>query len=85
VFLWDAETNEVEQVFIPIEQGVISREHIDEPAERDERLESFVSKLDHNIELGISYKTNMRNHLAKNAKSISPNVTKLIWGSMECK
>jgi DNA repair exonuclease SbcCD nuclease subunit len=83
VFLWDAETNEVEQVFVPIENGVVSREHIDEPAERDERLESFVSRLDHNIELGISYRTNIRNHLAKNAKSISPNVVKLIWGSMK--
>jgi DNA repair exonuclease SbcCD nuclease subunit len=81
VVLWDAETNEYERVYIPIEQGVISREHIDTITERDERLESFVSKLDHNIELGISYKTNMRNYLAQN--KIAPNVTKTIWRSME--
>jgi DNA repair exonuclease SbcCD nuclease subunit len=83
VFLWDATSNTVEQVFVPIEQGVINREHIDAVTERDERLESFVSRLDHNIELGISYNTNMRNHLAKNRRSIRPNVSNIIWRSFE--
>jgi DNA repair exonuclease SbcCD nuclease subunit len=83
VVLWCAETNEYERVYIPIEKGVISREHIDEVTERDERLESFVSRLDHNIELGISFKTNLRNHLAKNAKLIPKNVVDLIWKSFE--
>lgn len=81
VFLWDAETNTVEKVFIPIENGVVSREHIDVGTERDERLEAFVSRLDHNIELGISFRTNLRNYIAKN--SISKEVTNLIWGSLD--
>jgi DNA repair exonuclease SbcCD nuclease subunit len=79
VFLWCAETNEVEQVFIPIEKDVISREHIEAIHQRDERLESFISKLDHDIELGISYTTNMRNHLAKN--KIPKSITDIIWGT----
>jgi DNA repair exonuclease SbcCD nuclease subunit len=82
VFLWDAITNTIEQVFIPIEQGVISREHIDEVADVNDRLEAFVSRLDHDVELSIKYKVNMRNYLAKNRRRIAPEVVRLIWGSM---
>lgn len=81
VFLWYAENNSVEQVFLPYEKGVVSRQHIEKEEERDERLEAFVSRLDHNIELGISYKTNMRNYLGKN--KISKSITDIIWGTMK--
>jgi DNA repair exonuclease SbcCD nuclease subunit len=81
VFLWYAEANTVEQVFVPIEDGVISREHIDKVEERDERLEAFISKLDHNIEITISFQENMRNYLAKN--KISKSVSDIIWESMK--
>lgn len=80
VFLWCAATNEVEQVFIPIEKGVISREHIDEPQERNERLTAFVDRLDKNIELTISYKENMKRHLAKN--KVKKSTSDIIWKSM---
>lgn len=82
VFLWYADTNEVEQVFIPIEKGVISREHIEKVEERDERLEAFISKLNHDVEISISYQKNMREYLAKNTKDIPKNVANIIWRSL---
>ena len=77
VFLWDSKSNEVEKVYVPIEQNVISREHIEKVKERDERLESFISKLDNNVELSISFKNNLRNHIAVN--NVDKDVIKIIW------
>lgn len=81
VYLWCSETNEVERVFVPIESGVISREHIDKVDNRDERLEAFISRLDHNIDITISYNDNMRNYLAKN--DIKKSVSNIIWEAMK--
>lgn len=45
VYLWYADTNTVEPVYIPIKEGVITREHIEKKEERDQRIEAFISKL----------------------------------------
>jgi DNA repair exonuclease SbcCD nuclease subunit len=45
VYLWYAKENKVEPVFVPIEEGVITREHIVVKEQRDERLTAFVEKL----------------------------------------
>lgn len=81
VYLWYADTNTVERVFVPIEKDVICRDHIDSVEERDERLEAFISRLDNNIEIGISYKENMKAYLSKN--NIPKPVVDLIWEVME--
>jgi len=81
VYLWYAETNEVERVYVPIESGVISREHIDQIVERDERIEAFLSKVNCDIEISISFKNNMKNYLASN--EIVPSIKKLIWEVMQ--
>ena len=80
IFLWGAETNEVDQVFVPIEKNVISREHIDKVEIRDERLEAFVSRLDTKIDISISFKQNLKEHIAKN--KISKNIQDIIWGCL---
>lgn len=81
VYLWYADTNTVERVFVPIEKDVICRDHIDSIEERDERLEAFISRLDNNIEISVSYRENIKAYLAKN--SIPKAVTNIIWGVME--
>lgn len=45
VALWYAEDNHIEWIELPIEQDVISREHIEIQQDRDERMEAFVSRL----------------------------------------
>lgn len=81
VYLWYADTNTMERVFVPIEKNVICRDHIDSVEERDERLEAFISRLDNNIEISVSYRENIKAYLAKN--KISKAVTDIIWEVME--
>jgi len=59
VYLWYADTNTVEPVYLPIEQNVISREHIDKMAERGDRIDAFISKLDDDWEAGVSFEENL--------------------------
>ena len=82
VFLWYAETNEVERVFLPINKNVVSREHIEVKEEHDERIEAFVSSLRKNdvVEVGISYEEMMKRYIAEN--NISKPVEILIYEAM---
>lgn len=66
VYLWYAEDNHVEPVFAPIELGVVSREHLTAPEEREERLSAFVSRLTNDIEVGLSFSQNMERWLSRN-------------------
>lgn len=66
VYLWYAEKNEVEPVYLPIEEGVVSREHIEVVERREERIEAFVSRLNQDVEIGLSFERNMERHLAAN-------------------
>lgn len=64
VYLWSRETNEVEPVFIPIEKGVVSREHIDR---RDTTtIEAYVRRLEGEVDVNLSFRENMRKYLAEN-------------------
>lgn len=76
VFLWRASDNEIEQVFLPIEKNVISREHIDLENEKDERIESFVSRLKDNVEITLSFKSNLDRFVNKN--KVREGVQKII-------
>jgi len=80
VYLWYADTNTVERVFVPIEKDVISREHIDKVEERDERLEAFISRLNHDIDISVSYQDNMKKYLSQN--NISKAIQNIIWESI---
>ena len=59
VYLWYAKTNTVEPIYLPIEQDVISREHIDKISEREDRIDAFISKLDNDWEAGVSFEENL--------------------------
>jgi len=80
VFLWCADTNEVEQVFLPIEQGVVSREHIEVKKQRDDRIECFVSNLKKDVDVGLSFGDNISKRIA--ADNVSKPVQKLIYNAM---
>lgn len=79
VFLWFAETNEIEAVPVPIEKGVISREHIDVIDRKDERINAFVSKLSGEMEVGLSFENNLEEFFRTN--KIRNQVESLVWGS----
>lgn len=81
IFLWYKETNEVEQIKIPIEQGVITREHIDKTKDRDERIEAFVEKLNNDWETEVNYKENLTRFFQAN--DIDLEIENIVWQCLE--
>jgi len=76
VYLYYAESNRVEPVYLPIEEGVIDTTHIEEAEVKEERREAvfaYIEKLKGEIELGLDYESNCKKYLAgnKTAKEIS--------------
>lgn len=78
VFLWYAEDNSIEQVFIPIEEGVISRDHIDVKKEKDNRLDAFVEKLGEQVVTGINFHHNLEVACGTD-DTISSQVKDKVW------
>ena len=66
IWLYYAETNEVKPVYLPIEDGVISREHIEIEAERNERIDAFFTKLKTDFKLTMNFKQNLIRFFNKN-------------------
>jgi len=81
VFLWYASTNTVEQVFLPIEEGVISREHIEKTEERDNRIDAFVSSLNTEFGTELSFEKNLELFYQQNR--IRGKVKQIITESLE--
>jgi len=80
VYLWYGENNKVEPVYLPIEQDVITREHIDRKDQRDERIDAFISRLDNEWEAAVSFEENMERFAQTNKirKSVMDIVIKAI-------
>lgn len=66
VWLYYAETNEVKSVYLPIEKGVISREHIEIKNERNERIDAFIGRLKTDFKLTMNFKQNLIRFFNKN-------------------
>lgn len=81
VYLWYAETNTVKPVYLPIEDNVISREHIERKEERDGRIEAFISQLDSEWEAEISFEENLKRFFSHN--KIRDSVKDIVMNSIE--
>jgi len=66
VYLWEAKSNSVEAVYLPIEQGVIDRSHIDTKKEKDARIEAYTTRLSERYEVGLSYEENLKAYFEEN-------------------
>lgn len=66
VYLWYAKTNTVKAVRLPMEENVISREHIERKEQRDERIEAFVERLNDDWDTGVSFEENLDRFEKKN-------------------
>ena len=66
VWLYYAETNTVEPVYLPIKEGVISREHIEIKNERNERIDAFIAKVKTDFKLTMNFKENVIRFFDKN-------------------
>lgn len=81
VYLWYADTNTVEPVYLPIEKNVISREHIEVKEERDNRIDAFVSGLDTDWKAKMSFEDNIEKFRKKN--KIKKSIMKIVYEAIE--
>jgi len=65
VYLWYAENNSVECVYLPICQDVITRKHIDISKSRSSKFDALITRVKEDVEIKLSYENNMRNYLDK--------------------
>ena len=66
VYKWYADTNMVEAVYLPTEENVISRIHIESKEERDERMEAFVSRMQDDFAIELSFENNLEEYFKVN-------------------
>jgi len=66
VYLWCAEDNSIEPVYLPIKKGVVIREHIDQKEKREARMSSFVTRLSEQWEVGLSFEDNLKKFYREN-------------------
>jgi len=66
VYLWEAKSNRVEVVYLPIERHVIDRSHIDTKKEKDARIEAYTTRLSERYEVGLSYEENLKAYFEEN-------------------
>lgn len=66
VWLYYAKTNEVKPAYLPIEENVISREHIEVQQERNKRIDAFISKVKTDFKLTMSFHRNLMRFIGKN-------------------
>ena len=83
VYLWYADTNSVERVYIPIEKDVISNEHIELKEREDRWLNAYIEKLNTEFSDGlkIDYNGNMEVFIAQN--EIRKPVENAIWEALD--
>jgi DNA repair exonuclease SbcCD nuclease subunit len=83
VYLYYAETNEVEAVDVPIDKGVITREHIDKVQERDDRIDAFISrlKIERDEKMSVSFEAFMRKFFDNNR--VRRDIKNIIYKAME--
>jgi len=63
-FIYDMDS--IKQHFIPIEDNVISRDHLEQKKEKDEKLHSFVESLSGDYEIETSFEKNVSNFIKNN-------------------
>jgi len=80
VYLWYAETNTVEQVVLPYEKNVISREHIEAPQQRAERMKAYIEHMNLEWQASIKFKDNLVIHFKENRTP--KKIKEMIWASM---
>lgn len=81
VYLYNAESNTVEPVFIPIEEGVITREHLEKEEMRNERIDSFVSQLSEKWKVSMSFEENLQRFEKKN--NVRESVMNIVYKTLE--
>jgi predicted phosphodiesterase len=81
IYLWFAEDNTVQRIYLPIVEGVISREHLDIKEQRNERIDAFVSKLNDEYQAEMSFEENLESFF--NINNVREPIKEIIYKSLE--
>lgn len=81
VYLYYAESNTVKPIYLPIKEGVISREHLDIVEKRNDRIDAFINRLDGNWDITMSFEENLKAFFQAN--SIHESVKNLVYKAIE--
>lgn len=82
VYLWFAETNDVEPIYLPIDPSAVSREHLDIAQDRDKRIEAFVSRLDGKWAAEMSFEANLERFLREHKEEVDVRTHEIIRAAM---
>ena len=78
-YLWNSD-NEFEAIYFPINNNDVTDEHINDKGIDEERMLAFLNRMREDIEIGLDFRTNMKEYLAKN--KIKIGVEEKIWQAM---
>jgi DNA repair exonuclease SbcCD nuclease subunit len=81
VYLWYSLENRIEPVYLPIEEDVIDRTHIDLQEAKDERIEAYVSRLSEEVEIGLSFEENLESYFRTNR--VRKSVQDKVWQALK--
>lgn len=81
VWLWNKEKNDVVPAYLPIEENVVIRDHIDYQQKRDEKMETFVKTVKGEYEVSFSFKENIEKYFSNN--KVRPGVKEEIYAAYE--
>lgn len=82
VYLWHADTNSVSIKYLNIaDEPVVSREHIEEKEQRDQRIDAFISRLSDTWEVGLSFEENLKRFIGSN--QLRKPVIDLLYKALE--
>jgi predicted phosphodiesterase len=66
IYLYHSLDNTVTPVYVPIDEGVITIEHLEKKKQRDGRIDAFISKLNDDWESSLSFEENLKRFIEKN-------------------
>ena len=84
VYLWNKESNTIKIEYIPIDSKAVETVYLEKTKERDERMESFIDRLQSSKEVGLSFEKNLENYLANNRvrSSVKDVINECIGGEV---
>ena len=81
VYIWYAEDNSIEVKYLPYEEGVVSREHLERKKQRDKRLSAFISRLTGKYKVKMSFEENLQQF--EKANKVDSEIINIIYKSLE--
>lgn len=81
VYLYHSNTNTVESIHLPVVSGVITRAHIENEEERNNRITAFVSQLTGEWEASLNFEKNLEKFFQTN--TVRNEIKQIIYESLD--